>query len=549
MQNFLNFEIEEDLDILKLMKQEWTQVVTNPEEQGGEDDEIDSVADILKITNLVDPGEFNDADGDGIDDDLQQGKLDSFLSNIMGLDSTEQPKEQPDKIGAIDEEDDNPDDDEEGEERDWNNWVIDSFVPKGGITLKASGGSNLVVEGQEHLVGSSAKFVAECDEFNQILNQHNAEGKEFSDFRFPAQDSSILGRKNDPSSQAQFGRLEWARPGEIFNGEDFCIFDSSINPNDIAQGMLGNCYYLSAIAAVAENASRVKKIFLNQSVNSPGVYCVALCINGLWEEVILDDQFPVHGYSKAIAFNKSTSAKNEIWVMLIEKAWAKVHGGYLNTDGGLTREALHDLTGAPCKTFFTKAGNRQAHWQELLQAEQNNFIMTASSDNFNQSGNDARDAATGLSACHAYSLLAAYEVENSSGQYRKAYNSNANNLRIVKLRNPWGKGEWNHDWNDSDSRWNQQLSAEVGHTYEEDGTFFMPWEKFLHYFNDFQICYYYDHYEYSAQRYNTSPTRPTFLEFEVTTPGKYYFSVNQINRRFFRPEDSKILKLVTILTS
>ena len=38
--------------------------------------------------------------------------------------------------------------------------------------------------------------------------------------------------------------------------------------------------------------------------------------------------------------------------MIIEKAWAKIHGSYCQIDGGLTKEALHDLTGAPTKTFF-----------------------------------------------------------------------------------------------------------------------------------------------------------------------------------------------------
>lgn len=39
--------------------------------------------------------------------------------------------------------------------------------------------------------------------------------------------------------------------------------------------------------------------------------------------------------------------------MLLEKCWAKIYGGYLNTNGGLTREALRDLTGAPTITYFT----------------------------------------------------------------------------------------------------------------------------------------------------------------------------------------------------
>lgn len=49
-------------------------------------------------------------------------------------------------------------------------------------------------------------------------------------------------------------------------------------------------------------------------------------------------------------FNRSKTG--ELWVILLEKAWAKVFGGYMNIEAGLTREALRDLTGACCKTFM-----------------------------------------------------------------------------------------------------------------------------------------------------------------------------------------------------
>ncbi len=39
-------------------------------------------------------------------------------------------------------------------------------------------------------------------------------------------------------------------------------------------------------------------------------------------------------------------------MLILEKAWAKIHGSYAQIDGQLTREALHDLTGAPTRTFF-----------------------------------------------------------------------------------------------------------------------------------------------------------------------------------------------------
>lgn len=65
----------------------------------------------------------------------------------------------------------------------------------------------------------------------------------------------------------------------------------------------------------------------------------------------MDDYVPCKKYSKTPAFNRSKD--NELWVILLEKAWAKIHGGYMNIAAGLTREALRDLTGASAITYFT----------------------------------------------------------------------------------------------------------------------------------------------------------------------------------------------------
>jgi hypothetical protein len=41
-----------------------------------------------------------------------------------------------------------------------------------------------------------------------------------------------------------------------------------------------------------------------------------------------------------------------VWVLLLEKAWAKLHNSYDNIEGGLVTEVLHDLTGAPVENKF-----------------------------------------------------------------------------------------------------------------------------------------------------------------------------------------------------
>lgn len=227
--------------------------------------------------------------------------------------------------------------------------------------------------------------------------------------------------------------------------------------------------------------------------------------------------------------------------MLLEKAWAKVHGGYLNIDGGLTREALHDLTGAPAITYFNDELTPNDHWKLILEGEKRKFIMTAGSNDICNNGKDNRDPVTGLCGNHAYSLLGAFELSRlENGEYRLfKHGMNGKIERIVELRNPWGKGEWKGKWSDSDRNWNPTLRQQLSQTLTEDGRFFMPFSDFLKYFHDYQVCYYHDEYRYSSQRYSSSKNKPTFLEFEVKKGGEYYFSINQNNKRFYRASDCK----------
>jgi len=75
----------------------------------------------------------------------------------------------------------------------------------------------------------------------------------------------------------------------------------------------------------------------------------------------------------------SRAKGNELWVILIEKAFAKLHGSYERIIGGLSHEALRDLTGAPAICYYGREalGNVETTWRMINEADHNGYIIAA----------------------------------------------------------------------------------------------------------------------------------------------------------------------------
>jgi calpain-15 len=73
-----------------------------------------------------------------------------------------------------------------------------------------------------------------------------------------------------------------------------------------------------------------------------GVYQVRLFKQGQEEIIQLDDYIPCFPHAGPIY---SRAVGNELWVLLLEKAFAKYNGSYASIFAGKPFEALIDLTG------------------------------------------------------------------------------------------------------------------------------------------------------------------------------------------------------------
>jgi len=90
--------------------------------------------------------------------------------------------------------------------------------------------------------------------------------------------------------------------------------------------------------------------------NKAGCYAMKFVVDGQPRTVVVDDYFPfmINRQGKEMfAFAKSKWGENEIWVQLIEKAWAKICGSYESCEMGKTSEFVENFLGLPTQMYWT----------------------------------------------------------------------------------------------------------------------------------------------------------------------------------------------------
>jgi len=84
-------------------------------------------------------------------------------------------------------------------------------------------------------------------------------------------------------------------------------------------------------------------MFITKTYNDVGIYALKLFVNSIETVVIVDDYFPCSNSTNEPLF--TSSEDDEMWVMLLEKAWAKINGSYGRIVSGWSSHANYHLTG------------------------------------------------------------------------------------------------------------------------------------------------------------------------------------------------------------
>lgn len=159
--------------------------------------------------------------------------------------------------------------------------------------------------------------------------------------------------------------IEWQYPEQFCKGKEPQFVDNGAASADCIQGNIGDCWLISAMSVLVtrdelliggrtgmeyndkmivdkEIASLLSKgvyppIF--HKYRSRGIYVIRIFKNFQWIYIIIDERVPIDKRTNQFVFGHCQE-NHELWVPLIEKAYAKMHGCYGNLVSGYIDEGI-----------------------------------------------------------------------------------------------------------------------------------------------------------------------------------------------------------------
>lgn len=214
-------------------------------------------------------------------------------------------------------------------------------------------------------------------------------------------------------------------------------FVNGVHPDDVDQGLLGNCYFLSSIASIAQHhPSFIEQMIIPQADNSYAVNLYERSWFGRLTPQVIHVRARVPHKDGQVLFTRvgdiienQNGREVEVWPIILENAYAKMSGSYNKIIGGWPHHAMESLTGLKSSKIYP----RQADFGRLHHMHQEGYAMACyTRTDIKLWGIDVPDR-TGhprfaknkmggeLAAGHAYFIV---DVDSSAD--------------TITLRNPWG---------------------------------------------------------------------------------------------------------------
>ncbi|KAL4429759.1 hypothetical protein ABPG74_004396 [Tetrahymena malaccensis] len=208
-------------------------------------------------------------------------------------------------------------------------------------------------------------------EFMMKQQEYKFKKDKYQDADFKATDQPLGYKENS-------NKFQWLRLHQITQQKDLFPsqpqnFKDELNTN---YQELDNLFQLYNIVSRASYLA--KRLFEHQKVNNLGIYGVWIFKNGKWKCIILDDYVLVKIDENApcLYYPSKSVIKENLWLLILEKALAKAYKGYQNLKINELYNSLVELTGSPYLLIRKKYKNQIQYQnkEEQVEKEEKDFL-------------------------------------------------------------------------------------------------------------------------------------------------------------------------------
>ncbi|NOY25403.1 MAG: hypothetical protein GXP62_05975 [Oligoflexia bacterium] len=246
------------------------------------------------------------------------------------------------------------------------------------------------------------------------------------------QDDALPGVRGEHQDASTYGYRDYKDGKAFVKGRTHV---SDIDPNDVKQGQLGDCYLMAGMAATARaEPEAIRRLIVD---NGDGTFEVTLFIRKTPSSTpvamrqVIDARLPSKGAGNPVyaGLGSSTKEGDELWPALLEKRLAQEKGSYELISGGNIAKGGFNFAGASelltgkAERYFTTASLSENRVMSLMEdALTAKKPITVDSMSMEKLPDLSREAnAVNVYGNHAYAVES---VDVSS--------------RTVNLQNPWG---------------------------------------------------------------------------------------------------------------
>lgn len=304
---------------------------------------------------------------------------------------------------------------------------------------------------------------------------------------------------------------------------DTKLFNDKISFLEPIQHTFGNCYLIAGMTAMYNHPELIKEAFLIKEKNKAGIYAVRLFFRSRPVTIVIDDAILMiddEGAGINHRFAKVNPLFKTVWPIVLEKAFAKLKGNYLNMHGGYMSNVFKSILGVPSSIdYMVSFHSNQDVWNFVKKSFVSNYPIGFSTDG----DDDSQKNECGVTKNHAFALITMFTIFE-----------NGKHHQLIMLRNPRHETNYDKEFGYSDPIWNDpRIRNQVPFNIDprlssKEGIFIVPHTRLMGCFEAVYIGYTRNHEGYVTTWYDVEDDDGTEKEFEIFIPennGTLYITV------------------------